>query len=226
MVETFDRLGIPLFVAYYRRAQPRFLKVKEILASGQLGKIRSIEYRMSTDQMLKVPDPMPWRFQPEYSGGGLLLDVGSHALDLLDFFFGALQNARGSAKSTVPGFALEDCANLSFTVGNVVGSGHWDFASEDKLDEFTFTGEKGELRFACFANIPIELEIDNAELHLEVPPLAHVQQPLIQSVVDDLLGRGQKCPSTGISALRTQEMMDVILKDFYGGREDGFWRRR
>ena len=40
------------------------------------------------------------------------------------------------------------------------------------------------------------------------PP--HVQQPLIQSIVDELNGGG-KCPSTGRSGARTARVVDQIL---------------
>ena len=40
----------------------------------------------------------------------------------------------------------------------------------------------------------------------------HVQQPLIQTVVDELLGRGT-CPSTGETAARTNRVMEAIVKD-------------
>jgi 1,5-anhydro-D-fructose reductase (1,5-anhydro-D-mannitol-forming) len=54
------------------------------------------------------------------------------------------------------------------------------------------------------------------------PP--HIQQPLIQSIVDELHGQGA-CPSTGESAARTTWVMDQVLSDYYGGREDAFWTR-
>jgi hypothetical protein len=47
---------------------------------------------------------------------------------------------------------------------------------------------------------------------------------MIQSVVDDLLGRGA-CPSTGESARRTSAVMDLVLAKYYGGRDDAFWAR-
>jgi hypothetical protein len=47
---------------------------------------------------------------------------------------------------------------------------------------------------------------------------------MIQSVVDDLLGRGE-CPSTGESARRTSVVMDRVLDAYYGGRDDAFWER-
>jgi hypothetical protein len=54
------------------------------------------------------------------------------------------------------------------------------------------------------------------------PP--HVHQPLIQTMVDQLLGRGV-CPSTGESAARTAKVMDAALKNYYGSRDDAFWDR-
>jgi hypothetical protein len=47
---------------------------------------------------------------------------------------------------------------------------------------------------------------------------------MIQSVVDDLLGRAA-CPSTGESARRTSRIMDQVLAGYYGGRDDAFWQR-
>ena len=47
---------------------------------------------------------------------------------------------------------------------------------------------------------------------------------MIQTVVDDLLGRGT-CASTGESARRTNVVIDKILSAYYGGREDEFWKR-
>ena len=43
-------------------------------------------------------------------------------------------------------------------------------------------------------------------------------------ILDELLGRGT-CPSTGESARRTSAVMDAVLADYYGGRNDAFWER-
>jgi hypothetical protein len=47
----------------------------------------------------------------------------------------------------------------------------------------------------------------------EIAPPEHVQQPLIQTIVDELLGKG-KCPSTGVSAARTSHVMEDILGEW------------
>src|SRR5215211_7434119 len=41
MVEAFRTAGVPLFVAYYRRAQPKFRKMKELVESGAVGTPRA-----------------------------------------------------------------------------------------------------------------------------------------------------------------------------------------
>ena len=68
-------------------------------------------------------------------------------------------------------------------------------------------------RYSAFdLNSPVTLE-RAGEVREEFPfaPPEHVQQPLIQSVVDELLGRGT-CPSTSESAARTSRVLDEIVK--------------
>jgi hypothetical protein len=44
-----------------------------------------------------------------------------------------------------------------------------------------------------------------------------VHQPLIQTIVDELHGRGE-CPSTGESAARTSWVLDECVRDYYAHR--------
>lgn len=48
------------------------------------------------------------------------------------------------------------------------------------------------------------------EIVVDDPP--HVHQPLVQSIIDEINGRGD-CPSTGTAALGTARAMDRILAD-------------
>lgn len=228
MVDAFAERKVPFFVAYYRRAQPRFLKVKELLNTGRLGQIQSVNYQMSTSDMLVRPEKVTWRFQPEHSGGGLLLDVGSHALDLLDFLVGPLIKSKGIARNLSKNFEVEDQIDLTFQIGiGIQGSAHWNFATENHVDEFTIAGERGEVRFSCFMATPIRLQSDGREETFEIAQPEHVQQPMIQLIVDELLGKrnSKYACSSGLSALRTQEIMDVALLDYYGCRRDEFWKK-
>jgi predicted dehydrogenase len=227
MLAAFAAAKLPLFVAYYRRRLPRFLKAKELLDTQVLGKVRSIDVRYASDGQLRYAGahPLPWRLQAEHAGGGLFLDLASHTLDVLDFLFGPLQAVSGEASKVAAPGDVEDRVVMRFaTVAGARGSGSWDFSSQVREDRIEIVAEAGTLRLATFGDGPVELvRPDGVESH-SLPNPAHIQQPLIQSIVDSLLQRGS-CPSTGETAARTSEVMDRALLGYYGSRDDGFWNR-
>ncbi len=229
MVDVFRGRNLPLFVAYYRRALPRFVKAKEILNSGLLGTLHTIRYRYADAQMRRREDPIPWRLQAEHAGAGLFLDLGSHAIDLLDFFLGPLQGVAGKAVNISHQYAVEDQVEMTFTtVAGLSASAGWSFSGERSEDQYQFAGDGGELRFSCFGKEPLRLRhASGQEEVFDLPNPPHVQQPLIQSIVNALRGDGGGADSlsTGETAIRTQQVMDTVLESYYGGREDGFWRR-
>jgi 1,5-anhydro-D-fructose reductase (1,5-anhydro-D-mannitol-forming) len=222
MLDAFERAGKPLFVAYYRRTLPRCVKVKELIDTGRLGRITGCRYRMTR---LHWPNPAPeWRLDPAQSGGGIFLDLGSHVLDLLDYLLGDFVEYGGSA-STTGATQAEDNVTVHFrTSRGVIGSASWNFAASKKEDLLEIDGTEGRVTLEVIGPSPLKLETGDKTEMVEVPDPPHVQQPLIQTVVDDLLGKG-KCPSTGASAARTSKVIDAALNSFYNGREDDFWNR-
>jgi predicted dehydrogenase len=230
MVAAFARARLPLFVAYYRRAQPRFLKVKSLLDEGALGQVTNIAYHFTEPRHAMPAGALPWRLDAENAGGGFFLDIGSHTLDLLDFFFGALENVSGHASNFASPYEVEDTLAMSFrTPTGIPGTASWNFAGmvkDEKEDYFQFTGTQGRLTFSTFGNEPLRIDAGTGPVQ-EFPftPPQHVAQPLIQTVVDDLRGVGN-CPSTGVTAQRTSRVMDTVLDSYYGGRQDAFWKRK
>jgi predicted dehydrogenase len=226
MVAAFARARLPLFVAYYRRAQPRFLQVKALLDQGALGVVTGVRYHYADPRHRTLPDgPLPWRFEAEHAGAGVFLDMGSHTLDLLDFFFGPLEHVAGRAANLASPYAVEDTVALSFvTAAGAPGTALWNFASELPEDACQISGTKGRLTFSTFGLEPLRLETARGASEFAFPPLPHVGQPMIQAVVDELRG-GAPCASTGESARRTSRVMDRALESYYGGRADAFWQR-
>lgn len=229
MNRAFETRGLPLFVAYYRRALPRFLKARDLIASDRLGELRDCAYQRLTPPAPLTPGaPLPWRLLAEHAGGGLFLDVGSHALDILDFLLGPLTLVAASAQRRPDApYTVEDAVDLTFTAHNgaVTGRGIWNFAADRRADEITLTGTRGTLRLSVFGDEPLRLETAAGIETFSLPNPRHIQQPMIQSIVDQLRGAGPVCPSTGRSAARTSALMDHALADFYGGRTDAFWSR-
>ena len=96
MIAACQAAGVPLFVAYYRRALARFLKIKELLEAEAIGQIRFIS--MTLYQPLRPdeldPNNLPWRVRPEIAGGGRFVDLAAHTLDFLDFVVGPIRSAQ------------------------------------------------------------------------------------------------------------------------------------
>jgi predicted dehydrogenase len=217
MIEACKTAGVPLFVAYYRRALPRFLKIKGVIDSGVLGEIRSVNIALTQPAEEGQTDTLPWRVQPEISGGGLFVDLACHTLDFLDFVLGPISAVQGIARNQSGKYPAEDIVSAVFEFQNgVVGSGLWCFSSYVTADRVAINGTKGRLTFATFALDPAVLETASGRQVFDIPNPTHVQQPLIQQVVNELLGQGE-CASTGETGLRTTQVMEQLLSGYYHG---------
>jgi scyllo-inositol 2-dehydrogenase (NADP+) len=75
--------GVVLYVAYNHRFEPHFARMRDLIASGELGKIYRCRmfYGNGTARLVRNSD---WRDQ----GAGVLDDLGSHVLDTARFWFG------------------------------------------------------------------------------------------------------------------------------------------
>ncbi len=214
MIAACKNASVPLFVAYYRRAMPRFIKIKELLELGAIGEVRAVEVRLQLGNSPSDVGDIPWRVRPEVSGGGYFVDMGSHTLDLLDWLFGPIANVKGFAANQAGRYPAEDIVSGTFEFeSGARGTGLWCFSGAQEVDEVNLIGAKGSLRFASFDGSPLHLTTSNGEEVIEAPYPETVQQPLIQEVVDALTGQGT-CPSTGESALRTAKVVDSLLEEY------------
>ena len=219
MITACETAGVPLFVAYYRRALPNYLKIKDLIAEGAIGDIRFVDVKihkpLHPDIVGQSHTVNNWRTQPDIAGAGYFYDLASHQLDFLDFLFGAIVKAEGIAKNFGNLYAAEDTTLGIFAFENgVLGMGSWCFAASENsgLDKTTIYGSKGTITFPFFSDFDVTLNIDgkNAKIFKFDIPLS-IQQPLIQTIVNELHGIG-KCPSTGVSGARTNWAMQQICQ--------------
>jgi predicted dehydrogenase len=233
MLEAFERARQPLFVAYYRRALPRFLALRERLEAGVLGELRAVSHTYRGRANPSTPpgaNPAGWRESVPSSGGGLFLDLGSHVVDIIDFLLGPLEEVSGhAARLSGPrgerrGLA-EDTVVASFrTASGALGTLSYQFHTHAAVDRLELVGTRATLALSVFGQEPIELISGDRRELIAVEQPAHVHQPLVQTIVDELSGRG-RCPSTGHSAVRASAVIDRILDTYYAGRADAFWAR-
>ncbi|MEW9124025.1 MAG: Gfo/Idh/MocA family oxidoreductase [Thermotaleaceae bacterium] len=215
MIQICQEAEVPLYVAYYRRALPKFIKIKELIDTGVIGEVRFVTVKNYEKPKVKPGEKeLPWRVVPEIAGGGIFVDIGCHTLDILDFLLGPIQTVQGSAGNQGYLYRAEDivAANFVFQSG-VQGTGIWCFTAYEDYDMNEIVGSQGKISFPTFGSNPVRLTTENGTIEFPIENPLHIQQPFIQTVVDDLIGKG-KCPSTGESAARTSWVMDTILRDY------------
>jgi predicted dehydrogenase len=216
MVDACDKAGVPLFVAYYRRALPNHLKVKELIDSGAIGQVRFVNVRLywPLNKQIQADGKLPWRIDPQISGGGFFFDLASHTFDFLDFALGPITKAIGLSANQSGLYKAEDivAATFEFSSG-VIGNGLWCFSvsSGTETETIEIVGDEGRIEFSTFSQNPIRLESADGLQTFQPEVPQHVHLPLVETIVDDLLQRGT-CPSTGVSAARSSWVMDEIIK--------------
>lgn len=215
MIAAASKADLPLYVAYYRRALPNFLKIKELVDSGVIGDVRlvNIQLHKPADPDIVTKTDHSWRVKPEIAGGGYFYDLASHQLDFLDFLLGPVETATGFAANQAGLYEANDIVTGSFRFKNgVMGTGSWCFTggSVTGTDKTTLVGSTGQITYPTFDGSHVVLDTDqNGRETFEFDLPKHIQQPLIQSVVDDLLGIAE-CRSTGESGARTNWVMEQL----------------
>ena len=89
MAEAAEAAGIVTQVGFNYLKNPMMALAKEIIASGEIGEIRSFRGIHAEDYMADAQAPWTWRLDPA-GGGGALADLGSHILATARFLAGPI----------------------------------------------------------------------------------------------------------------------------------------
>jgi len=101
IISAVQKSGVKLMVGYPLRFTPSMYRLKKEIQSGVLGDVQ-IAYatNIGSGPFLHraegwVPRPVPtWWFKKELTGGGVLIDLGSHMINLLRWYFGEVIAAK------------------------------------------------------------------------------------------------------------------------------------
>lgn len=219
--ETAEKHGVPVFVAYYRRALPGFLLVRDMVNEGRIGNVKCVLmqlFKSATPE--ELAGRLPWRVDPSIAGGGHFFDLGSHQLDWLDYVFGPVAEVRPLAVNQGGLYEAEDFVSAEFILPrNIVAHGVWCFtaAPESARDVIEIVGDAGSIKFSAFSFEPIVLtNAAGRKIFINERP-EHVQYNLIEKVVKAILGQDES-PSTGLTAARTSRVMDEVVREYYMGK--------
>lgn len=134
--------GVRFATGFNRRHHPLFVEARRCLDAGAIGPVRAVF--SSFCEPLSQPGAMPAWKRERATGGGVLLDLGSHHIDLLRWFLRAEVTRSDLRLSSVATEHDEAWLSLRFT--NAVESSAYFSFRAGRADFFEFLGEHGTLR--------------------------------------------------------------------------------
>ena len=198
MVAASNASGKTLGVAYYRRTYPKVSRARQLLEQGVIGK-PVLAYASCHSWFTAEDGRRAWLLDPAQAGGGPLYDIGSHRIDLLNYFFGEPRSACGRLSSAVHPGRVEDNATVMVEYrGQVRGIVDVRWHSRVARDEFRMVGTEGEMNLTPL-NGPEILYPGGSE---QLPAHANLHYPCVANFVDAALD-GAPLLSSGSSAAWT-----------------------
>jgi len=188
MIAACKANNVKLGIAYYRRFYPVIERIKQIIASNEIGKISVAQ--MNAFEFFNPPfnHPRFWLLEKEKSGGGPMMDFGCHRLEVLMNLFGQVSQVKSVVGNAVFKRETEDTAiaSLKFESGvfaNVTVT-HAAFEPKDTLEIF---GTKGTVSVPVLNKETIIIKTENGERTEIHPNHANVHQPLIEDFTNAVL---------------------------------------
>ncbi|MBY8985503.1 MAG: Gfo/Idh/MocA family oxidoreductase [Candidatus Lokiarchaeota archaeon] len=128
MVKATEKAGVTYMIAQVLRYLPSSQGVVSLMENGEIGPVHAVQGTSILKQSLILPHDH-WMFDGNRAGGGVLITLSIHIIDLLRYFIGDVKKVSGICKNFDPLFinGAEDfsSATLEFntgTIGNIFGS--------------------------------------------------------------------------------------------------------
>lgn len=119
MIETAETSNVTFTMATKFRYCEDVVKAKAILASGVLGEIVQFENSFTA----KVDMSKRWNSDKEIAGGGVLIDNGTHSVDIIRYFLGAITDVLAVETSGTQNLSVDENVKLlAKTANGVVAS--------------------------------------------------------------------------------------------------------
>jgi predicted dehydrogenase len=205
---------IKLCVAHYRRQQPLFKKIKQLLLEKVIGDVHLVQLALHkvpyTPEQLNNPH-FAWRVNPSIAGNGLFYDLAPHQLDILYYFFGPVKTVKGIALNQTGLYTTDDIVSgvIQFENG-IIFNGSWYFNATEPADMCEIIGSRGTIRFSMFNYTPVQLMVNGSTTLFSFENLQHVQQPMIEQVVKYFSGQTDN-PCSGDDGAEVMRIMECFI---------------
>lgn len=149
LADLFEQKTLVNQVGYVNRFDPVWNRVKKFIQDGIIGKIAHVNAQFFSATITAPQTKDGWRSKHE-NGGGATYEMGSHLIDLMEFFFGKPEKLYGSALDYIYSNNVEDICSAEIAYpGNVNVSLHvdWsDFTYRKPMMKVEIIGDKGKIQ--------------------------------------------------------------------------------
>ncbi|MBC8101664.1 MAG: Gfo/Idh/MocA family oxidoreductase [Cytophagales bacterium] len=213
MIAACHEAGVLLHVAYYRRFYPKFLHAKEVLDRGAIGQVLGARV-----QVCARSENGGWRSDQMISGGGHLVDMGSHRLDMILCLLGDFAEVSGFAENLPGGQNVENdtAFALRMASGALVSAG-FHYRAFPPRDVLEIYGSEGTLTFDPFDGETFLVRTQEAsrrEEALSFPTPSPVHLPFVQALVNRYRGEPSGPHVSGEEGVKTTRILDAVLRAF------------
>jgi predicted dehydrogenase len=145
VVAAAAKAKVAVKVGFNHRFHPALLKAREIVDSGALGPMMFIRGRYGHGG--RPGYESEWRCKPEISGGGELIDQGSHLIDLSRWFLGEFPHVEGMVGTLFWKIPVDDNCFIGLrTAKGQVAWLHASWSEWKNLFSFEIYGRDGKLQ--------------------------------------------------------------------------------
>ena len=87
---AIDGAGVASAVGFNYRNAPAVERARDLVASGRLGEVRHVRVQMLGDYCAHPDGALTWRFVRELAGSGVIGDLATHGIDLVEYVVGPI----------------------------------------------------------------------------------------------------------------------------------------
>jgi predicted dehydrogenase len=210
MIAAARKNKIKLGVAYYRHFYPVIDRLKEILASGEIGKPIIAQLNSFEQFNPEAGHPRAWLLKSDLSGGGPMMDFGCHRIEVLLNLFGPIIKTRSIATNALYNREVEDTATAIFEFeSGMIGSLSVTHAAHDPQDTLVVWGSEGSVHMEVLNAGSMIVRGKTGERTESHPPATNIHQPLIEDFIDAVL-RDREPAVSGEAAGIVNQIEDQI----------------
>ncbi|MEO6220208.1 MAG: Gfo/Idh/MocA family oxidoreductase [Ginsengibacter sp.] len=215
MMDAAKENNIKLVVAHYRREQPLFKKIRELLSEKVIGTVRIVNlicYKKPLSNQELTDPKIAWRVNTTIAGGGLFNDLAPHQLDLMIYYFGEVKDICGIALNQAHLYNADDIvAGTMLFKSGVVFNGSWCYtvSVNNEKDVCEIIGSDGKISFSFFDHKDITITTNEGTQNISFDKPGHVQQPMIEKTVSYFLGESYN-PCSAEDGVEVMRLIDTF----------------